>query len=189
MSTSLQKILQIIVFFWTLSAHLVSAVTYRYVITYGAGRYVCHATVSIYINSSNSHTVPQITLAQAYCVAANGASGENYDIQLNTNHGVIAYINQLGPATNRGDRGFEIGLNQAQQNLPGVVIPAMVPRINFYTNPQGEPLGACSYRQGAVAFAQADGSAIRPYSRCPAGSALIGSIGRWLICNINCNRF
>jgi len=189
MSTSLRKILQIIVLFWTFSAHLVSAVTYQYVVTYGAGDYVCHATISVYINSSNPATTPEITVAQAYCITSNGATGESYDIPLNTNSGITAYIESLGPATSRGDRGFEIGFTQAQQDLLDGEIPAMQPRLNFYTDPQGEPLGACSYRQGAVAFAQADGSAIQPYTNCPVGSALIGSIGRWLICQIGCQNF
>ncbi|EFQ93381.1 hypothetical protein CFE70_001068 [Pyrenophora teres f. teres 0-1] len=189
MSTMLQKSLQIVVLFWTLSAHLVSAVSYKYVITYGAGAYICHATVGIYINSSNPVTKAEITLQGAYCVTSNGASGETYDIPLNVESGIVAYINNLGPSSTRGDRGFEIGFNQAKQDLAGVTIIRMDPRVSFYTDPEGEPLGACSYRQGAVAFAQADGSALEPYSRCPVGSALIGSVGRWLICNIGCNRF
>ncbi|TDZ10623.1 hypothetical protein C8034_v009258 [Colletotrichum sidae] len=131
-------------FVWVQLAQPIWAVTYTYVFTYGAGDYVCHARMEVYINSQNPASTP-----------GNGATT-----------GAGAYILDLGPANRNGHRGFEIGINQAAQSLPGNRrIPILFPRVNLYTDMAGEPLGVCSYRQGAIAWAQNDGTALRPYYR------------------------
>lgn len=178
---------------WNQLASFASAVVFNYIITYGAGEYICHATTLIYINSSNPTSQPEVDLRSVYCVRADGSTGSTFDIPVVGTNGAItgasSYITDLGPVTSRGDRGFEIGINQVASTFANDVhILGMNPRLNMYTDSQGYPLGACSYRQGAVSFAQDDGSVLPPYSSCPGGT-LVGSIGRWLICQVGCGRF
>ncbi|KAL0939150.1 uncharacterized protein CTRU02_205760 [Colletotrichum truncatum] len=193
MAFSVQHGLLALLLAWTQLVSFASATTYSYTITYGAGNYVCHARVQVYINSSNPTTAPEADLRNVYCVQASGGTG-TYDVPVRGDNGAITgastYIMNLGPATSRGDRGFEIGIDQPAITYAGNVrIPGMNPRLNLYTNARGEPLGACSYRQGAIVLAQSDGSPMEPYRSCPVGSVLAGSIGRWLICQVGCGRF
>ncbi|TDZ74751.1 hypothetical protein CTRI78_v000316 [Colletotrichum trifolii] len=131
---------------WVQLAQPIWAVTYTYVFTYGAGDYVCHGRLEVYINSENPASRPEVTLRSVYCAPAAGGSADVHDVPVAGQNGATtgagAYILDLGPANRNGHRGFEIGINQAAQPLAGNRrIPIMFPRVNLYTDMAGEPLG------------------------------------------------
>lgn len=180
---------------WAQLADLVSAVTFRYILTYGESPWVCHVVLSVYINSSNRSIVPEVTIYTAngqspWCATVTDSGSTGAILTPSVSGDMRVGIYDEGPVSHHGNRQFQIWLNQEAFTDGDYTVPAMEPRITFVTTDEGYPLGVCDYRQGAVEFAQENGQAIRrvsPVSGCPG--SLLYRIGQWLVCNIGCGQF
>ncbi|TDZ40812.1 hypothetical protein CTRI78_v010102 [Colletotrichum trifolii] len=172
----------------------VQAYNYRYIITYGTGNFICHADFNI-ISYENPTMVPFIIGNSIYCVMGNNEFGDSFDVPVqsaNAPNGADFYTLNLNPAhpvNQHGHHGVEIGINQPALTFANNVhLPAVNPRFDMYFDVAGQPLGACSYRQGALQLAQRNGAAVAPYN-CPPGVPRGLQIGRWAACLFSCSRF